>query len=34
MISDHASGREAHGFRLWALLCLELWFKEVVEEIS
>ncbi len=34
MISDHASGREAHGFRLWALLCLELWFKEVVENIS
>ena len=31
MISDHASGREPHGFRLWALLCLELWFTEVVE---
>jgi len=31
MISDHTSGRESHGFRLWALLCLELWFTEVVE---
>ena len=30
MISDHASGREVHGYRLWALLCLELWFREVV----
>jgi asparagine synthase (glutamine-hydrolysing) len=25
-----ASGREVHGYRLWALLCLELWFREVV----
>jgi asparagine synthase (glutamine-hydrolysing) len=31
MISHHASGREVHGYRLWALLCLELWFTEVVE---
>ena len=31
LLSDHASGREKHGFRLWALLCLELWFQEVVE---
>jgi asparagine synthase (glutamine-hydrolysing) len=31
LISDHASGREIHGYRLWALLCLELWFREVVE---
>lgn len=31
MIADHASGRESHGYRLWALLCLELWFKEMVE---
>jgi len=30
LISDHASGREVHGYRLWALLCLELWFREVV----
>ncbi|MBK5257340.1 MAG: asparagine synthase (glutamine-hydrolyzing) [Vicinamibacteria bacterium] len=30
LISDHASGREVHGYRLWALLCLELWFCEVV----
>ena len=33
MISDHVSGRESHEFRLWALLCLELWFKEVVEPV-
>lgn len=31
MITDHASGRELHGYRLWALLCLELWFTEVVD---
>jgi asparagine synthase (glutamine-hydrolysing) len=31
LISDHASGRESHGYRLWALLCLELWFKEMVD---
>lgn len=31
LISDHAEGREVHGYRLWALLCLELWFKEVVD---
>jgi len=31
LISDHAAGRESHGSRLWALLCLELWFREVVE---
>jgi asparagine synthase (glutamine-hydrolysing) len=32
LILDHASGREKHGYRLWALLCLELWFTEVVEQ--
>jgi asparagine synthase (glutamine-hydrolysing) len=31
LISDHVAGRELHGYRLWALLCLELWFREVVE---
>ena len=31
LISDHVAGREVHGYRLWALLCLELWFKEVVD---
>ena len=31
MISDHVAGRESHGYRLWALLCLELWFREVVD---
>ena len=30
LISDHAASREVHGYRLWALLCLELWFEEVV----
>jgi asparagine synthase (glutamine-hydrolysing) len=33
MIEDHAGGRELHGYRLWALLCLELWFTEVVEAL-
>ena len=31
LIADHVSGRESHGYRLWALLCLELWFCEVVD---
>jgi asparagine synthase (glutamine-hydrolysing) len=31
LISEHTSGRDRHGFRLWTLLCLELWFREVVE---
>lgn len=31
LINEHVSGRDSHGYRLWALLCLELWFKEVVE---
>ena len=31
LLVDHASGRELHGYRLWALLCLELWFREVVD---
>ena len=31
LISDHVAGREVHGYRLWALLCLELWFKEVAD---
>jgi asparagine synthase (glutamine-hydrolysing) len=33
LISDHVSGREVHGYRLWALLCLELWFREVVDAV-
>ena len=33
LISEHVAGRDSHGYRLWALLCLELWFKEVVEEV-
>ena len=31
LIDDHVSGRDVHGYRLWALLCLELWFRDVVE---
>ena len=31
LITDHASGQESHGYRLWALLCLELWFCEMVD---
>lgn len=29
LIEDHRAGRAAHGFRLWTLLCLEMWFREV-----
>jgi asparagine synthase (glutamine-hydrolysing) len=31
LIEGHTEGREVHGYRLWALLCLELWFCEVVD---
>lgn len=34
MISDHVSGRELQGYRLWSLLCLELWFREVAERTN
>lgn len=34
LISDHVAKRDSHGYRLWALLCLELWFKEVVEAVD
>jgi asparagine synthase (glutamine-hydrolysing) len=27
MISAHTSRRADHGERLWALVCLELWFR-------
>lgn len=31
LLDEHVSGKDRHGFRLWALLTLELWFREVVE---
>ena len=31
LLDDHATGRADNGFRLWSLLCLELWFREVVD---
>jgi len=31
LLADHAAGRADNGFRLWSLLCLELWFREVVD---
>jgi asparagine synthase (glutamine-hydrolysing) len=31
LISAHTSGRADHGRDLWTLLCLELWFREVVD---
>jgi asparagine synthase (glutamine-hydrolysing) len=29
LIEDHRAGRAQNGFRLWTLLCLEMWFREV-----
>jgi asparagine synthase (glutamine-hydrolysing) len=31
---EHQSGRRDHGYRLWALLMLELWHQECVEDKS
>ncbi len=31
MIEDHRTGRINHAFRLWALLMLELWHREILE---
>lgn len=30
LLEDHRASRDTHGYRLWALLCLELWFRDVV----
>lgn len=32
MIDDHISGRSDHGYQLWSLLTLELWFHEVAKQ--
>jgi asparagine synthase (glutamine-hydrolysing) len=31
LIDDHAAGRRDWSTRLWALLCLELWFREFID---
>lgn len=31
LLAEHVSGRMDHGYRIWSLVMLELWFKEVVE---
>jgi asparagine synthase (glutamine-hydrolysing) len=31
LVSEHGSGRRDWSNRLWALLCLELWFREFVD---
>jgi asparagine synthase (glutamine-hydrolysing) len=31
LIDEHASLKRDHGYRLWALLFLELWFREFVD---
>jgi hypothetical protein len=32
--NDHVSGRADHGFRLWALIVLLLWEREVLNATS
>lgn len=34
LIEEHQSGRVDHAYRLWSLLMLELWFRQVVEPAS
>ena len=31
LLKEHATGRVNHDDRIWALLCLEIWFRTVVE---
>ena len=31
MVEDHVAARRDWGTRLWALLCLELWFREFID---
>jgi asparagine synthase (glutamine-hydrolysing) len=31
LLEEHVSGRVDHGYRIWELLCLELWFRTYVD---
>jgi asparagine synthase (glutamine-hydrolysing) len=31
LLEEHVAGREDHAYRLWALLFLELWFREFID---
>jgi len=31
MLNAHLSGREEHAYRIWNLLCLELWFRRFID---
>ena len=31
LVAEHQAGQQDHTYRLWALLWLELWFREVVD---
>ncbi len=31
LFDEHQQGRFNHGYRLWALLILELWFREWID---
>jgi asparagine synthase (glutamine-hydrolysing) len=31
-LKNHQSGKEQHGYRLWLLVCLELWFQVVLDQ--
>jgi asparagine synthase (glutamine-hydrolysing) len=32
LINEHVSGRAEHGYRLWALLVLEIWHRLFIEK--
>ena len=34
LVGEHINGRREHSFRLWALLMLELWFRQHVESTA
>ncbi len=31
LLSEHASGQQDHGTRLWSLVCLEMWFRTYID---